>query len=106
MSDQDMIFSRQGEIAQILLNRPENGNMLTLDMVNRLAAEVAEAGRDPGVKAILLAANGDDFLAGLARRSRVALETCKTYLANARLMETDKAADYAGNLLSVVMSSK
>ena len=242
MSGQDMIFSRDGEIAQIVFNRPENGNMLTIDMVNRLAAQVTEAGRDPGVKAILLAANGDDFclgrdpsgapeqapktavemrdaltspilgiyaavrgaeipvvaavqglangfgcamaavcdvtiaadnsrfalpemshdlpptlamcahidrtmtksigwlvystgqidaetarnlgfvsqivasdqlksetdkfLSGLIERSRVALATCKTYLANARLMETDKAADYAGNLLSVVMSSK
>lgn len=46
------------------------------------------------------------LLTALAERSREALVTCKTYLRNARLMETDQAADYAGNLLSVVMSSK
>ncbi len=46
------------------------------------------------------------FLAALVERSRDSLVTCKTYLANARLMETDKAADYAGNLLSVIMSSR
>jgi enoyl-CoA hydratase/carnithine racemase len=242
MSDQDMIFSREGQVAQIILDRPDNGNMLTIDMVGRLTAHITDSGRDPEVKAILVAANGndfclgrdpsgapehaprtavemrdaltspilalyaavrdaqipvvaavqglangfgcamaavcdvtiaadnsrfalpemshdlpptlamcahidrtmiksigwlvystgqidaecarnlgfvseivpadllksqtDDFLAGLCERSRVALVTCKSYLANARLMETDKAADYAGNLLSVVMSSK
>ncbi len=50
MSGQDMIFSRDGEIAQIVFNRPENGNMLTIDMVNRLTAQVTEAGRDPGAR--------------------------------------------------------
>lgn len=44
-----------------------------------------------------------DILCG---RDRTALVTCKTYLANARLMETGKAADYAANLLALVMSSK
>lgn len=46
------------------------------------------------------------FLDQLQTRSREALSTCKTYLSNARLMETERAADYAGNLLAVVMSSK
>ena len=47
-----------------------------------------------------------DVEAFLAERDRDSLATCKTYLANARLMETDKASDYAGNLLSVIMSSR
>ncbi len=42
----------------------------------------------------------------LSGRDRTALVTCKTYLANARLMETDKASDYAANLLALVMSSR
>lgn len=46
------------------------------------------------------------FLGGLQERSREALVTCKTYLSNARLMETERASDFAGNLLAVVMSSK
>lgn len=58
------------------------------------------------VPAAELDAEVEEFLAGLAGRSREALITCKRYIANARLMETDKAAEYAGNLLAVVMSSK
>ena len=48
----------------------------------------------------------DRVLETLSSRARMSLATCKTYLANARLMETDKASDYAANLLSVVMSSR
>lgn len=46
------------------------------------------------------------FLDGLDARSREAIVTCKTFLSKARLMEPGQAADYAGNLLAVVMSSK
>ena len=48
----------------------------------------------------------ESLLATLTARRRDALITCKQFLANARLMETDKAADYAGNLLSVILSSR
>ncbi|MDE0176520.1 MAG: enoyl-CoA hydratase/isomerase family protein [Defluviicoccus sp.] len=48
----------------------------------------------------------ESLLAALTSRRRDALITCKQFLANARLMETDKAADYAGNLLSVILSSR
>lgn len=242
MSDDALIFSRDGAVARVVLNRPDAGNMLTIDMVRELTGRIAEAGRDPSVKAIVVTANGDDFcrgrdlagapehgpktavemrdnltapilgfyaavraaeipviavvqggalgfgcavaavcdvtiaaadarfalpemkndlpptlamcahidrtmiksiawlvystgeidaetarslgfvseivpadrldgacgdlLATLTERSRESLATCKQYLRNARLMETDQAADYAGNLLSVVMSSR
>lgn len=58
------------------------------------------------VPAADLDASLDGLLETLGGRNRDALITCKTYLANARLMETERAADYAGNLLAVVMSSK
>ena len=48
----------------------------------------------------------EDVLSTLASRDRTALATCKTYLANARLMETPQASDYAANMLALVMSSK
>ncbi len=48
----------------------------------------------------------ESLLATLTARRRDALITCKQFLSNARLMETDKAADYAGNLLSVILSSR
>lgn len=58
------------------------------------------------VPAAQLGQSLDGLLDTLAGRSREALITCKSYLTNARLMETEQASDYAGNLLALVMSSK
>ena len=71
----------------------------------------AATARDAGfvshvVPAGELAEARDAHLNVLRGRDRTALVTCKTYLANARLMETGMAADYAANLLALVMSSK
>lgn len=46
------------------------------------------------------------MLETLSSRDRTALATCKTYLANARLMETPQASDYAANMLALVMASR
>ncbi len=53
-----------------------------------------------------LEAETEALLAGLVKRSRAALAACKAYIAQARLMPPASAADYAGNLLSVVLSSR
>ena len=58
------------------------------------------------VPAAALESETEALLATLTARRRDALITCKRFLANARLMETDKAADYAGNVLSVILSSR
>ena len=58
------------------------------------------------VPAASLGEETEALLATLTARRRDALITCKRFLANARLMETDKAADYAGNMLSVILSSR
>ena len=58
------------------------------------------------VPAVELYSKADEILATLTSRNRVSLATCKTYLANARLMETPQASDYAANLLALVMASK
>ena len=58
------------------------------------------------VPAASLQEETEALLATLTARRRDALITCKRFLANARLMETDKAADYAGNVLSVILSSR
>lgn len=48
----------------------------------------------------------DRIVATLASRDRTALVTCKTYLANARLMEIPQASAYAADSLALVMASK
>jgi len=71
----------------------------------------ARTARDAGfvshvVPAGKLYDRAEDVLATITSRNRTSLETCKTYLSNARLMETPQASDYAANLLALVMSSK
>jgi enoyl-CoA hydratase len=48
----------------------------------------------------------EDFLAQLTARDREAIVTCKSYLRHARQMDSAAASDLAGNLLSVVLSSR
>lgn len=71
----------------------------------------AQAARAAGIVSHVVPAGqlytaADEVLATLTTRDRTALATCKTYLANARLMETPQASDYAANLLALVMASK
>lgn len=240
MADNRLVLARDGEIARVRIERPEEGNLMSASMIAELTRLLNEAGRDPALKAVVLTGAGDDFclgrepgaggdsktalemrealtspilglyaavrgaeipviasvhgraagfgcataavcditiaaddaqfslpemthdlpptlamcahidrtmpkaiawlvystgtvdaetartlgfvsnvvpaaslrdeteslLATLTARRRDALITCKQFLSNARLMETDKAADYAGNLLSVILSSR
>ena len=48
----------------------------------------------------------EDFLVQLTARSREAIVTCKSYLGHARQMDSAAASVLAGNLLSVVLSSR
>lgn len=51
-------------VAAITLNRPEQGNALDTATGQALAAAVAEAARDPGVRAVMLSARGKAFCVG------------------------------------------
>jgi enoyl-CoA hydratase/carnithine racemase len=64
-----------GPIAIVTLNRPQARNSLSEDLLAALSAELAAIAGDPGVRAVVLAANGPAFCAGhdmrelLARRA-------------------------------------
>ena len=75
---------------------------------DEIDAEVARAAGFVSqiVPASALYDRSNEALATITSRSRASLEACKTYLANARLMETPQASDYAANMLALVMSSK
>ena len=123
-------FRQDGPFARLTADRPGNGNMMTLAMVEEPSDTIdrampksigwlvystaqgdAQTARMLGfVRQVVPAAELGQSLDGLpeilAGRSREALITCKSYLTNARLMETEQASDHAGNLLALVMSSK
>jgi enoyl-CoA hydratase/carnithine racemase len=56
--------TRDGELAILTLNRPEQRNALSLELMNRLIEELAELREDPDVRVVILAAAGPAFCAG------------------------------------------
>jgi enoyl-CoA hydratase/carnithine racemase len=60
--------SRKSEIADgvltLTLNRPDQRNSLTREMMSEISAKISAAGDDPDVRVVVLAANGPAFCAG------------------------------------------
>ncbi|MEE2663285.1 MAG: enoyl-CoA hydratase-related protein [Myxococcota bacterium] len=64
MSEPAVLFELSDHIATITLNRPENRNSMTEDVLTGLAVAVARAASDPSVRAVLIGARGKSFCAG------------------------------------------
>jgi enoyl-CoA hydratase len=56
----------EGAVRSLVFSRPERYNTITPQLRDELAAGIDEADRDPGVKVILLRAEGPAFCAGFA----------------------------------------
>jgi enoyl-CoA hydratase/carnithine racemase len=66
MSDFDTIrYQVDGGIAAITLARPEKRNAVSLDMFRELGDAAETAGTDPAVRAVVVAAEGSSFCAGI-----------------------------------------
>jgi len=61
---QHVVAEKADKILTLTLNRPDKKNALTRAMYQTLATEIANADSDPGVRCILIKANGDMFTAG------------------------------------------
>jgi len=57
-------ITRDDKIIRLTLDRPENGNMLTLAMAKKIAAGIRDVGSDKLVNAIVIRGAGDDFCKG------------------------------------------
>ena len=64
MSDNYVLYSTDGTVATITLNRPEYLNAIVRPMWTQLDHLVAEANRDPEIKVIVLRGVGRAFCAG------------------------------------------
>lgn len=62
---EDLQYQVTDRVAWIRLNRPEMKNAFTLEMIDAWAARLDEAGRDPGVGAIVVTGNGGSFCSGV-----------------------------------------
>lgn len=71
MSDETILYDRDGDVAIIRLNRPEELNALTLDMLDLLAATFQRAVND-GARSVLVTGEGKGFCAGASLRGGAA----------------------------------
>jgi enoyl-CoA hydratase/carnithine racemase len=60
----NVLFSRDGAIQRITINRPEKKNALTADMYAAIAEALRAADAEAGVRAVLIHGAGDAFTAG------------------------------------------
>ncbi|WP_413875908.1 crotonase/enoyl-CoA hydratase family protein [Albidovulum sp.] len=62
---QTITVDRDGRgVARLALNRPEKHNALSGEMIGEVTEAVAELGRDPSVRVVVLAGAGESFCAG------------------------------------------
>ena len=81
---------REGAIQILTFNRPEKLNALTRDMYAGLASGLNEAAGDFGVRAVIIASEGDHFTAG---------NDIADFMANPPTSEDSDVARFLGSLL-------
>jgi len=66
-----VLLERDEHVATLTLNRPENRNSMTEDVLDGLASALAEVRSDPDVRCLVLTGRGSSFCAGADFRSQV-----------------------------------
>jgi 2-(1,2-epoxy-1,2-dihydrophenyl)acetyl-CoA isomerase len=61
---ESILTRQQGEILEIILNRPEAYNALNLDVMVALSDALASAARDESIKGVMITGNGKAFCSG------------------------------------------
>jgi len=75
MSEPLIVRSATGNVAMLRLNRPDKLNAFNEEMTEQLLAALAAVGRDPEVRAIVLAGTGRGFSAGQDLEAFVRMQT-------------------------------
>src|SRR5260370_1081799 len=68
MSDDAVLYEKDGPVARVILNRPERRNALTDPMFTQIVECYRRAERDDDVKVIVLMGKGDTFCVGFDLR--------------------------------------
>ena len=64
MSDEPVLFTRVGPIAQIILNRPAQGNAIDMRMARDLATIALQCDTDASIRCVVVSGQGKRFCAG------------------------------------------
>ncbi len=67
------VVNMTGPVAEVWLNRPKKKNALTLEMLDALVAVGRQLAAEPGLRAVVLAGEGEDFCAGLDTSALMAM---------------------------------
>jgi enoyl-CoA hydratase/carnithine racemase len=59
-----LLLNRDGTVGTLTLNRPAARNGLSIELIGRITAAVGAFGAEPGIRAIVITANGPAFSAG------------------------------------------
>jgi enoyl-CoA hydratase/carnithine racemase len=79
---------RDGQVLQVTLNRPEKRNALNTALCHELVEAFDRASEDPDVNAVLLAANGPAFCAGMDLRESLETDPAQLAALHERLFTT------------------
>src|SRR4051812_23572831 len=63
-TEQLLLAERDGDVATVTKNRPQQRNALSMDLMRALRAELERLGEDAGVRVVVLAGAGPGFCAG------------------------------------------
>jgi enoyl-CoA hydratase/carnithine racemase len=69
----DLEVSTRDAICCLSLNRPQSKNGLTLELCAAIIAALAEAAKDPAIRAVMLTGKGGAFCSGLDLKAAVAM---------------------------------
>ncbi|HBZ68717.1 MAG TPA: enoyl-CoA hydratase [Deltaproteobacteria bacterium] len=61
----ELLFTRDGAVATLTLNRPDRLNAISSGMLDALSRALVDCDRDPGVRVVVLTGAGKGFCAGL-----------------------------------------
>jgi 2-(1,2-epoxy-1,2-dihydrophenyl)acetyl-CoA isomerase len=64
MAEQDVLYTKEGGVARIVMNRPAQMNSLSHGVLQGLEHAMTDAAHDDGVRAVLLTGTGEAFSAG------------------------------------------
>lgn len=90
--------SQSGPVLTLTLDRPEKRNALSADLVDALTEALAEAGRDHGVRVVVLTGTGRAFSAGADLDALRALQSAS---AEANLADSERLARLFGTIYTL-----
>jgi len=71
MSEPAVLYEEKDHVATITLNRPENRNSMTEDVLEGLRAAVARVKEDAGLRCVVVTGRGKSFCAGADFKSQI-----------------------------------